>query len=69
MMKRSSYLQLGVLGIVALGGAATIGFCESRWGSTLSDRSQSASSLSDKQALERRRGRMAVVAIAGTTTR
>ncbi len=67
MDKRTGYVVAGAFGLVALGGAVAAGFAQQAVDARTPERTVFGKSVSDRQALERRRGRMAEVAIAGTT--
>lgn len=67
MNRRSGYVAAGIFGVVALGGAVTAGYAQREVDARSADRVAIGKSLSERQMLERRRGRMAEVAIAGTT--
>jgi hypothetical protein len=67
MNKRMGYVVAGAFGMVALGGAVAAGFAQQAIDTRSPERTEIGRSLSERQALERRRGRMAEVAIAGTT--
>lgn len=67
MTKRNGYLAAGVLGAAVLGTMVALGYVEDRIDTRSADRSAIGNSLSERQMLERRRGRVAEAAIAGTT--
>jgi hypothetical protein len=67
MTKRNGYLAAGGFGAIVLGSMIGIGYVEDRIAPRSADRVAIGSSVSERQMLERRRGRVAEVAIAGTT--
>ena len=67
MTKRNGYLTGGALGAAILGTMMALGYVEDRIDTRSADRAAIGNSLSERQMLERRRGRVAEVAIAGTT--
>lgn len=67
MTKRNGYLAAGALGAVVLGGMVALGYIEDRIGARPTDRAVLGNSLSERQILERRRGRVAEAAIVDTT--
>lgn len=67
MTKRNGYLAAGALGAVVLGGMVALGYVEDRIDARPADRAAVGNSLSERQMLERRRGRVAEAAIADTT--
>lgn len=67
MTKRNGYLAAGALGAAVLGTMVALGYVEDRIDTRSADRAAIGNSLSERQALERRRGRVAEAAIAGTT--
>lgn len=67
MTKRNGYLTAGAFGAVVLGSMVALGYVEDRMTNRSADRTAIANSLSERQMLERRRGRVAEAAIADTT--
>lgn len=67
MTKRNGYLAAGALGAAVLGTMVALGYVEDRIDTRSTDRAAIGNSLSERQALERRRGRVAEAVIAGTT--
>lgn len=67
MKKRNGYLAAGALGAVVLGSMVALGHVEDRMATRAADRTAIGNKVSERQMLERRRGRVAEAAIAGTT--
>ncbi len=67
MDRRKGYVMGGAFGIVALGIAVTAGYAQREIDARSSERVAVGKAVSERQALERRRGRVAEVAIASTT--
>ena len=67
MTKRNGYLTAGAFGAVVLGSMIGIGYVEDRIDTRSADGVATASSVSERQMLERRRGRVAEAAIIDTT--
>lgn len=67
MTKRNGYLVAGAFGAVVLGSMIAIGYVEDRIDMRSGDRVAIGSSVSERQMLERRRGRVAEAAIVDTT--
>ncbi len=67
MTKRNGYLAAGALGAAVLGTMVALGYVEDRIDTRSADRAATGNRLSERQMLERRRGRVAEAAIAGTT--
>lgn len=67
MTKRNGHLAAGAFGAVVLGSMIAVGYAEDKIGVRSADRVAVGNALSERQMLERRRGRVAEVAIAGTT--
>ncbi len=67
MKKRTGYVAAGAFGALILSGAIGTGFLQSELDARSPERVAIGKSVSERQAIERRRGRMAEVAIAGTT--
>lgn len=67
MTKRNGYLAAGTFGAAVLGTMIAVGYVEDRLVARPADRVAVGKSLSERQMLERRRGRVAEVAIVGTT--
>ncbi|WP_156360003.1 hypothetical protein [Sphingomonas sp. Leaf10] len=63
MTKRNGYLVAGAFGAVVLGSMVALGYVEDR----IDTRSAIGNSVSERQMLERRRGRVAEAAIVDTT--
>lgn len=67
MTKRNGYLIAGTFGVAVLGSMVAIGYVEDRIDPRSADRVAIGNSVSERQMLERRRGRVAEPAIADTT--
>ena len=67
MTKRNGYLAAGAFGAVVLGSMIAIGYVEDRIDMRSGDRVAIGKSVSERQMLERRRGRVAEAAIVDTT--
>lgn len=67
MTKRNGYLAAGAFGAVVLGSMIAIGYVEDRIAPRSTDGVAIGKTLSERQMLEHRRGRVAEVAIADTT--
>lgn len=67
MTKRNGYLVAGAFGAVVLGSMIALGYVEDRIEPRSADRVAIGNAVSERQMLERRRGRVAEAAIVGTT--
>ncbi len=67
MNKRTGYVVAGAFGALFLTGAVGAGYVQRQVDAGSPARVAIGKSLSERQVIERRRGRMAEVAIAGTT--
>ena len=67
MTKRNGYVAAGAFGAAVLGSMIAIGYVEDRIDMRSGDRVAIGKSLSERQMLERRRGRVAEAAIVDTT--
>ncbi|KQN72982.1 hypothetical protein ASE91_18215 [Sphingomonas sp. Leaf62] len=65
--KRTGYVAAGAFAAVVLGSMVAIGYVEDRIGPRSGDRVALGNPVSERQMLERRRGRVAEAAIVGTT--
>ena len=68
MQNRVGYLIAGALGVVTLSFAVAVGYWENRASSRVATKAVAGAAFSDHQTTERRRARMAEVAVAGATT-
>lgn len=67
MKKRTGYVAAGAFAALVLGSMIAIGYVEDRIGPRPDDRVALGNPVSERQMLERRRGRVAEAAIVGTT--
>ncbi len=67
MKKRFSYVAAGLLGAAVLGTMVAVGYVQQAVDQRTPQRVGLGKDLTERQALERRRGRMAEIAIAGAT--
>lgn len=67
MKKRFSYVAAALVGSTVLGTMVMVGYVQQAVDQRAPERTGLGKDLTERQALERRRGRMAEVAIAGAT--
>ncbi len=69
MQNRPSLIIVAVMALMALTAAVGLGYWQSHAAPPPTQQASTADTMRDRQQLERRRGRVAVVPIAGTTAR